>query len=90
MDRHGFAHGLLRLASANEVDRQPRRWRRRPRLLAGSALLLSALLVALFAASRTAPEKTDHAEHEHRRPVHAPRTCNQSLAEPAASNRVHA
>ncbi len=49
MDRHGFAHGLLRWISANAIERQPRR-RLRPRLLAGVALLLAALLVALLAA----------------------------------------
>lgn len=50
MDGHGFAHGLLRVASANAVDRQPRRWLRRPRLLAGLALLLATSLAWLFAA----------------------------------------
>lgn len=49
MDRHGFAHGLLRWAGANAIERQPRR-RLRPRLLAGAALLLGALLAALLAA----------------------------------------
>jgi len=50
MDRHGFAHGLLRWASANAIERQPPR-RLRPRLLTGAALLLAALLAALFAAA---------------------------------------
>ncbi|QNH21663.1 4Fe-4S dicluster domain protein [Xanthomonas sp. GW] len=49
MDRHGFAHGLLRWTGANAIERQPRR-RLRPRLLAGAALLLGALLAALLAA----------------------------------------
>ncbi|WP_081275067.1 4Fe-4S dicluster domain-containing protein [Xanthomonas graminis] len=48
MDRHGFAHGLLRWAAATAIERQPRR-RLRPRLLAAAALLLAALLAALLA-----------------------------------------
>jgi polyferredoxin len=45
MDRYGFAHGLLRRAGANAIDRQPRRrWWQRPRLLSGAAALLAALL----------------------------------------------
>ncbi|MCI2261885.1 4Fe-4S dicluster domain-containing protein [Xanthomonas indica] len=44
MDRQGFARGLLRRAGANAIDRQPRRWWRRPRLLGGTATLLVALL----------------------------------------------
>ncbi|MBN6152647.1 4Fe-4S binding protein [Xanthomonas sp. AmX2] len=47
MQRFGFPHGLLRYASPNAIDRRPRRWLRRPRVLAGLAAL--ALLLAWWA-----------------------------------------